>query len=616
MKFSHLLSLSLSVAGGLAARRVLQKRHTWEQTHNRVAICADFDDVNWAAIRAGKPLDEVLHELGHHGATHISLPELTLNRLCAHGQLTPQAPSQPLHGTPPVGHWNYLHGTPELVHQIAEELRARLPYTEAQTVGECTLAFAGDLPSLGEMGLGFSADLAQLMNASGLECVPRPVSYAWPEDKLIELTLAQAAVFGKLVAFDGDMILGHEMHLEATLTTMEREGLSLVYFAESRHQKGDWFVAKRRAPHVVLAHRYTAQEMVPLDFHAAAHTWAHFARERGIRLCYVNFFKVLHATAPLEGLHYIEHIKEALEHDGFVVSKEVCVTQPVPQPDKQELALVGLASAGAAASAVNATFRLPEALAVPLTLAAAGGAAALPYLEKPRGHLEEHYPPSYAPKLLALASAAFAPVAAVQGSQQNDVAGWASGVITQAASAASLAAVTSGQDYHLRIEEFKGFNLDWALPLASAALTIPNLPSRIFALAIIAAVWRFANQRGLDPLAQFDPAPAEGHTHHLSAAARFLGDAQIALGPKPARKWAGLGAVGTALSLVLPHNIAPLAATVGALGGALGLVGFRRAERSLALTGREAAQSFGVGLGLGLLALLFGSQRTTEEESA
>jgi hypothetical protein len=96
------------------------------------------------------------------------------------------------------------------------------------------------------------------------------VSYAWPEDRLIELTLAQAAVFGRLVAFAGDMILGHEMHLETMLGVMAREGLALVYFAESRHQKGDWFVAKRRAPHVVLAHRFTPQDMIPLDLHAAA----------------------------------------------------------------------------------------------------------------------------------------------------------------------------------------------------------------------------------------------------------------------------------------------------------------------------------------------------------
>ena len=121
---------------------------------------------------------------------------------------------------------------------------------------------------------------------------------------------------------------------------MAREGLALAYFAESRHQKGDWFVAKRRAPEVVLAHRFTPQEMIPLDFHAASHHWAYLARERGIRFCYVNFFKVLHATEPLEGLHYVMHIKEALEHDGFVVTRDVCLPKPVPAPAKNESLVV------------------------------------------------------------------------------------------------------------------------------------------------------------------------------------------------------------------------------------------------------------------------------------
>jgi hypothetical protein len=611
LKLSRLISLALTTAGGLAARRVLQRRQHWEQGHHRVAICADLDDVRSAAIRAARPLDDLLHELAHHGATHVSLPELTLNRLTHTGELLPQAPAKPRSKPPRIGHWIYLRGQPALIDSLAAELHARLPYTEADCANDSTLVFAGDLPTMGEIGLGFDAALAARIQHAGLECVPRPVSYAWPEDKLIEMTLAQAAVFGRLIAFDGNLILGHELHLDATLAAMERHGLALAYFAESRHQKGDWFVAKRLAPaaRVVLAHRFTAQDMIPLDLHAAAHYWAYLARERGIRLCYVNFFKVLHAAEPLEGLHYIEHIKEALEHDGFVVSKDIGPPTPVPAPDKRELALTGLASAGIAAAAVNATLDLPDVAAVPLTLAAAGGAASLPYFERARGHLEEHYPPSYAPKALALAASALAPVVAVQAARQDGLAGWAEGAITQAAAAASIAAITSGQDYHLRIEEYRGYNLDWFLPLAAAATLIPNVSLRVMTLVALASLWGTASQRQLDPLARVDPAHAEGHTHHLSAAARLIGDARIALGPQPARKWAGVGPFATALSIVLASrgrkDWAAGAAMLGSLGHALGLVGFRRPERRLQITGREAAGSFGVGLGLGLVALMF-----------
>ena len=91
MKLSRLLSLTLAVAGGVASSRVLQRRQQWEAQNNRMAICVDFDDAQAAAIRAGLPLTELVEMLASNGATHLSLPELTLNRLRNTGQLTPQA---------------------------------------------------------------------------------------------------------------------------------------------------------------------------------------------------------------------------------------------------------------------------------------------------------------------------------------------------------------------------------------------------------------------------------------------------------------------------------------------------------------------------------------------
>ena len=602
MRLSRLLSLALSVVGGAAAARVLQRRHAWEQTHNRVAICVDFDDVYSAAVRAGLPLDGLLNQIAEHGATHLSLPELTLNRLLKSGQLTPQAPATLPTQSAPVGHWNFLSGPANLVRMLAAELCARLPYTEAHLIGEHTLAFAGELQTIAEIGLGFDAVLAARIQHHGLALVPRPVSYAWPEDDLITLTLAQAAVFGRLVAFDTDMIIGHELHLQTTFAAMEREGLSFVYFAESRHQKGDWFMAKRLAPRVVMGHRLTPADRVPLDFHAAAQQWAYFARERGVRLCYLDFFKVLHATEPLEGLHYIAHVKQALEADGFIVTSEVNFPTPVPAPTKQDLALAGLASASAASAAVTTTLNLPESWAVPLTILSAVGSVALPYLERARGHLEEQYPPSYAPKLLALA-ASLAPA-----TQANDSLEWAAGVAMQVAASAAVAAATSGQDYHLRVEEYRGFNLHWAVPLASAALTIPNAALRAGSLTTLALAWAICTRGNLDPIARFDPAHAEGHTHHLSTASRLIGDAQIAFGPQPARKWTGLGATGTALSVVLAgwgkRDWAAVAAVLGAVGNIFGLVAWRRPERALAITAREALPSLGLGAVVGMFALL------------
>ena len=248
-----------------------------------------------------------------------------------------------------------------------------------------------------------------------------------------------------------------------------------------------------------------------------------------------------------------------------------------------------------------------------MTISAAAGAAVLPYLERPRGHLEEQYPPSYAPKALALTAASLAPVAVLD----RSLAGWFNGLVVQASAAAAVAAATSGQDYHLRIEEYRGFNLDWLLPMLAAARAIPDRNFRLGTMAMLAGAWAIANHRRVDVLAQLDPAHAEGHTHHLSAAQRAIGDAKIVLGPQPARKWAGLGPAGAALSIVLAsrgrRDLAAGAAILGALGSIFGLVGFRRPERALDVTARDAARSFGVGAAAGLLALLAFGRRASGE---
>ncbi|HZY44648.1 MAG TPA: hypothetical protein VFF70_07860, partial [Anaerolineae bacterium] len=113
------------------------------------------------------------------------------------------------------------------------------------------------------------------------------------------------------------------------------------------------------------------------------------------------------------------------------------------------------------------------------------------------------------------------------------------------------------------------------------------------------------NQRRIDPLALIDPAHAEGHTHHLSTFARTIGDVKIAIGPRPARKWAAAGPIGLALALALANrgsrNLSALAGAIGSIGYMLGLTGFRRSERSILITAKEAGRSLAIGTALSFL---------------
>ena len=79
-----------------------------------------------------------------------------------------------------------------------------------------------------------------------------------------------------------------------------------------------------------------------------------------------------------------------------------------------------------------------------------------------------------------------------------------------------------------------------------------------------------------------------GHTHHLSAAQRLLGDTIITLGPRPGRKWAGVGLAGLAAAQLLrglgQKDAAAGAALLATAANAMTLAAFRRPERPLAQT--------------------------------
>jgi hypothetical protein len=98
-----------------------------------------------------------------------------------------------------------------------------------------------------------------------------------------------------------------------------------------------------------------------------------------------------------------------------------------------------------------------------------------------------------------------------------------------AAGAATAAATTVAADYLLGIEEYRGYNLDWLIPLGLAASTnlfnpsnqkskIKNQKSTWLLLAgiALAAFRSLAGHIAPDLPAAFDREHRHAHTHHLS----------------------------------------------------------------------------------------------------
>ncbi len=162
------------------------------------------------------------------------------------------------------------------------------------------------------------------------------------------------------------------------------------------------------------------------------------------------------------------------------------------------------------------------------------------------------------------------------------------------------------------MEEYRGYNLDWLLPLvavAASALTGQQRRRgrrrrRWLPLAGVALMaWRALSGRSAgDRLARWDREHRHAHTHHISAFQQLVGDIKLALTPQPLRKWSllvPLGVVGAAIFRRRGQDtLAAGASTVAALGGVATMTGFRNMQRPFQQTVEGRTKGWLLGLAL------------------
>jgi hypothetical protein len=642
MRLTPFLASGLILAGLPAIFRRIQQRHRREQHNRQVYLCLYFEQASIAAARAGRPLYDFLHDCRHHGATHVALLEDTLDALLRAGSLIAQASDRPaVH--------RFTSSRPGLITRLQDEFQARFPHLLAE-ISPASLDLKGDLAAIRPLGLGFDPETFRFARAAGLQLIARPVSYPWPTAAAIERTLAQAAALeASIIAFAHDPLLGHEMHLADTAASLRRHNLTAAYFPDSRHQRGDWFIAKAAPDRTLPALRYTPADLDREDEASLAYRASLRAQEGGIRLIFVDADIGVHASIPTAVYRYLDELVHALthhagfsldlpehrhdehEHDhphdhphGHEHDHAPASSWPDPLPLARVQAAVTHwleqplvdASPGARSQdhslpvlgmgLLAADRLLPLPLPAALTLAGGGFALAthlLPRLDRPRDALERTYAPSYAAKLLALAALSAGPAAGPA-------------ALVAAPAAGLLAAAAANQpDYALRIESLRLGHLDWAAPLAvQLAVAPPPFLSggrRWPVILLLLTLPHLLRSRlPADPVDALDREHPAGHTHHLSAVQRRLGDARMTVSPQPLRKWAGLALFWPAY-IALPaastaRSLVGLAATAGAIATAGSL---RQPSRPIALSLAQVGRSWALAAPLAAAVALFAWRR-------
>jgi hypothetical protein len=655
------------VAGAVASSGAIWDRQRWEGVNTRIGVMLDWDDVQAVVTRAlsKETPAHVLRHFREHGVTHLSIPELTLKRLLERGQLSLASGASPERV--------YLRAqSRQLAELLRTELRARLPHLEvrASQAQNPLISLVGDLPAVAEVGLGFDPEHFALAQEAGLAPVARPIGYSWVQPEMIERTLNQAAELGaRIVAVQGSMTPGFEFNLSTTVEAMKQNRLCYAYFRESRHQRGDWYMAKSLAAdgRVILTHEFEPDDLLLEDAGTISRRWANLALEAGVRLCCLRFFRVIHASDPMEAMDYVSQLTGELKGVGLEISStpEKNLGQFLPERNELTLSLAGLSIAGAAGLAAD-LLPLPDELKLLGTGVSAAALAYLPFLESaiapssspplalPRsppeggrkggpegeipghhthayqhghdhadsGHGHPHSHPfapqtAYASKGLALAAASVYPAAAVAPplgglGGTNLLLALAQAITASTAGAITLNATLAEADYFSGVEEYRGYNLDWLLPLVAAAASALNGQQRrngrrrrhwlpLAGVALMA--WRaLSGESDGDRLARWDREHRHAHIHHISAFQQLVGDIKLALAPQPLRKWSLLvpfGVVGAAIFRRRGQDtLAAGASTVATLGGVATMTGFRNMQRPFQQTVEGRTKGWVLGLAL------------------
>jgi len=229
-------------AGAAASARAWLRRWQWDEVNIHTGIMLDWDDVQAVATRLAPVPDGSNHGLDgmegllgayrEQGATHLSMPELTLNRLLQAGRLS-------LTQGPAPDRVYMRARDAALADLVTAELQARLPHLQPSRsrAKHPLISFKGDLPTVAEVGLGFDPAQADLARRAGLGPVARPVGYSWVQPAMIDRTLNQAAVldldrakgditglrYGEItdhdsdIAGDGEIVTGAGVDSEAAV---------------------------------------------------------------------------------------------------------------------------------------------------------------------------------------------------------------------------------------------------------------------------------------------------------------------------------------------------------------------------------------------------------------
>lgn len=353
--------VALVVAGIIAFHR-----SRLESNFKQVELVMSLNELRELSYQEGYDEIELLDKIKDSGINSIAIHEDTLENLVFSGKILyfsneelnklnfflksidPFEKYQPSPGEAYIifnDKNDYLRIKENLQRQLGEDLVRDLGFPPY--IG---LKVKGSEDKLADLGLGFSEEDIELVRNLGFQVILRLQNFPQISKEDVEFKFKESDEAGKIsgIIFEGETVLGYPLKENlihtAELLKLKEYSFGIIEFAD---QKGIETVAHQASELAVRVHSITKEEMDIISKQEATERWIRAAKERKVRIFYINPFMKSNSDLIEENLAYITTIKEELKASGFKTGRASILSTSYQEPKLFILLLIlGVISGG------------------------------------------------------------------------------------------------------------------------------------------------------------------------------------------------------------------------------------------------------------------------------
>ncbi len=317
---------------------VFLNRFIAEQRNNNVELVFDYEDVLKLSAYTGESMERIYRSLQKAGVTTICVPEDTLKGLTAQGKATllsgeailnmlriGQIQLRAISAVRIVpGNYYVVIDQNSLYERAKNSLVNELGDQRVKEVERYVLEVKGYTENLENIGLGIDEDLVNSMSWYNFSVIPKIANSKRLDEVSMGLKVDKLAGIKNPVTtmlFSQNEVLGYGNNMNIVIEKMKKNNFNFG-FIEFANQQGSQQLAIALPGQAIGVHSLPIDKMQKFNKEKAVERYLLAAAERGMRILYIHPFldDKLSNDLLMYNEEYITQLRTRLEHRGFKIT--------------------------------------------------------------------------------------------------------------------------------------------------------------------------------------------------------------------------------------------------------------------------------------------------------